>query len=171
DPTKRAGKLGGMSKSNALDYVLEAEEILNLNNAPPGNNIMLVHPTANSFLKANDLVAAADRRGMNPAIQTGVVGQVYNTTIAMSQCVNYAASVFADTQDGAVNNSPNGYAAGEAGALTVTDPGNNWQVGEFAVIAGNDQPTYITATCGTSSITLNEPLKYAVAHSAVIKHY
>ena len=48
-------------------------------------------------------------------------------------------------------------------------------IGEFAVVAGNDQPTYITAaTTGsgaTTAITLNEVNKYATAASAPLTVY
>jgi len=46
-------------------------------------------------------------------------------------------------------------------------------VGEYVTVAGNDQPTYLTATVGDpcTSITLNEALKYAVADDAVCRRY
>lgn len=170
EPTKRAGGIGAMTKTNSADYILEAEEILNLNNAPAGTRIAVVHPTAFTKLQLNELFARADARGGAGAVMTGQVGRVYNTQVIMSQCVNYAYLPSLDTQDSSINNS-GGYDAGEDGALTVVDPGTNWTVGEYAVVAGNDQPTYISATNGTTSITLNEALKYDVIDTAVIKHY
>ena len=48
-------------------------------------------------------------------------------------------------------------------------------VGEFAVVAGNDQPTYIAAatagTGATTAITLNEANKYATAAGAALAVY
>jgi len=78
----------------------------------------------------------------------------------------------ADTDlTGAVNNS-GGYAAGEAGQLAVDGITGAWVTGEFVNVAGNDQPTYIAAhheTAGeTDGVTLNEPLKYAVANDATL---
>lgn len=170
-PSKRAGRLGAMTTSNASDFILEAEEVLTDNLAPMDNlRTAIVHHTVNTKLMGTDVFQRADARGGSNTIQTGEVGTIYNTRVIMSQNVNYVNSASADTQDGAVNNV-GGYSAGETGALTVTDPGENWEVGEYAVIDGNDQPTYLTATTGTTSITLNEALKYDVLNSAVIKHY
>jgi len=170
-PRKRAGKLNGMTASNAADYILEAEEVL-AGNLAPMNNIRtaIVHHTTNTKLMSNELFQRADQRGASPAVQTGEVGRVFNTRIVVSQNVNYCYLPSADTQTATVNNS-GGYAAGTTSALTVTDPGTNYTTGEFVNVAGNDQPTYLTATTGTTSITLNEALKYAVADAAVITHY
>jgi len=170
-PSKRAGRLGGMTTSNAEDYILEAEEVLADNLAPmDGLRTAIVHHTVNTKLMGTDVFMRSDARGMDPSVQTGQVGTVFNTRVIMSQNVNYVNSASADTQDGAINNT-GGYAAGHTAAMTCTDPGENWEVGEYAVVEGNDQPTYLTATTGTTSITLNEALKYDVADAAVIKHY
>lgn len=170
-PSKRAGKLGGMTADNADQYILEAEEVLTDNLAPmEGLRTAIVHHTVNTKLMNTDIFQRADARGSNPTVQTGEVGTIYNTRVIMSQNVNYVNSASADTQSATVNNA-GGYAAGVTTALTVTDPGNNWTAGEYAVIAGNDQPTWVSTTNGTTSITLNEALKYAVANSAVITHY
>ena len=170
-PSKRAGRLNGITTSNASDYILEAEEVLTDNLAPmEGLRTAIVHHTVNTKLMGTDVFQRADARGGNNTIQTGEVGTIYNTRVVMSQNVNYVAASGADTQTGAINNS-GGYAAGVTSALTVTDPGNNWVAGEYAVVEGNDQPTWISATNGTTSITLNEELKFAVADAAEITHY
>jgi hypothetical protein len=47
-------------------------------------------------------------------------------------------------------------------------------VGEFVVLAGDDQPTWATAEAGTgatSSVTLNQALKYAVSAGAAVTVY
>lgn len=170
-PAKRSGKLDGLTTSNGPDFILEAEEVLQGNFAPmDGFYVAIVHQSVNTKLMNNQLFQEADRRGNNPTVQTGEVGTVFNTRVFMSQNVNYVNAALADTQSATVNNV-GGYAAGHAAAMTVTDPGDNYQVGEFVTIDGNQQPNYLSATTGTTSITLNEPLKYAVANSAVITHY
>lgn len=170
-PSKRAGKLNGITTANASDYILEAEEVLTDNLAPmEGLRTAIVHHTVNTKLMGTDVFQRADARGGNNTILTGEVGTVYNTRVIMSQNVNYVAASGADTQTAAVNNT-GGYAAGTATALTVTDPGDDWAVGEYAVIAGNDQPTWVSVTGSATSITLNEALKYAVIDTAVITHY
>jgi len=171
-PEKRAGRLGALTTSNASAFILEAEEVLFDNLAPAdGIRTAIVHHTAQTKLMENSEFMKANERGQDQAtLRTGVVGTVYNTSVIMSQDVNYVRAANADTQSAAVNNS-GGYAAGSVAAMTVTDPGTNYQVGEYVNIAGNDQPTYLTATTGTTSITLNEALKYAVVDTAVITHY
>lgn len=170
-PRKRAGRLDGMTAANADDYILEAEEVL-AGNLAPMNVIRnaIVHHTVNTKLMSNELFQRADARGSGQTVLTGEVGTIFNTRVIVSQNVNYCYGASADTQTAAVNNS-GGYAAGSVAAMTVTDPGTNYTAGEFVNIAGNDQPTYLTATTGTTSITLNEALKYAVTDAAVITHY
>lgn len=172
DPTKRAGKLGGMTSANAADYILEAEEVLAGNLAPmDGLWTAIVHHTVNTKIMGAELFERVDARGADGAtVRTGEVGKVYNTRVIMSQNVNYVYGPNTDRVTAAVNNS-GGYAAGTTSALTVTDPSTNYTVGEYVTIAGNDQPTYLTATNGTTSITLNEALKYAVEDAAVVQHY
>ena len=69
----------------------------------------------------------------------------------------------------------NALAAGAAGSQAVTLADYAVNIGEFAVVAGNDQPTYITAaTTGsgaTTAITLNEANKYATAAVAPLTVY
>lgn len=169
-PAKRAGKLRSMSKSNSADYILEAQQVLHTQLAPDSVRAGMVHQTAQTFLQSNELFASAEKRGNNNTLTTGRVGQIYNTDIMMSQNVSWVDRTLADFQSATVNNS-GGYAAGHATAMTVTDPGTNYTVGEFVVLEENGQPTYLTATTGTTSITLNEALKYAVTNASAITHY
>lgn len=170
-PAKRAGKLGGMTSTNSKDYVLEAEEVLFDNLAPEDQLYSaIVHQTVNTLLMNTELFQRADARGTNPSVQTGEVGEIFNTRVFKSQNVNYVNAALADTQTAAINNT-GGYAAGTATALTVTDPGTDWTAGEYVVIAGNQQPNFVASTASATSITLDEALKYAVVDTAVITHY
>lgn len=169
-PEKRAGKLGGMTKSNSGDYILEAQEVLHTNKAPAGLKTALVHQTAQTFLQGNTLFAAANQRGNANTLTTGSVGTIYNSLVEMSQDVNHVSDLYTDVVIAAVNNT-GGYAVGHASAMTVTDPSTNYTAGEYVVLEENGQPTYLTATNGTTSITLNEPLKYAVTDTSVVTHY
>jgi hypothetical protein len=132
--------------------------------------VAIVHHTANTKLMRSDDFARMDARGSDGTIMTGRVGKVYNTNIVMSQDVNYAKTENCDTEDKAINLTA-GYAAGTTSALTTDGGGTAYTVGEYVVVAGNDQPTFATAATSTTSVTLNEALKYAVVDDAVIKHY
>lgn len=170
-PLKRAGKLGGMTKTNAADYILEAEEVLTGNLAPlDGLWTAIVHHTANTKLMSTDIFQRSDARGTDPTVQTGEVGVVYNSRVVMSQNVNYVYSPNADTEAKAINNAA-GYAAGSTAAMTVDGGATNFTVGEYVVVETNGQPTFATAATGATSVTLNEELKYAVADDDVVTHY
>lgn len=171
-PSKRAGRLNKMTKTNASDFILEAEEVLAGNLAPmEGLNTAIVHHTTRTKLMGSPDFSRVDGRGVDQAtVRTGQVGIVYNTAVIMSQDVNFALTASADTQTATINNS-GGYAAGVTAALTVTDPGDDWVIGEYVVIDGNDQPTFLIATASATSLQLNEQLKLAVIDTAPITHY
>lgn len=170
-PAKRAGRLGKMTKDNAADFILEAEEVLADNNAPLGGVwAAVVHHTANTKLMRSGTFERMDARGPDGSVMTGRVGKVYNTNVVLSQDVNYVDAASADSEDKAVNNA-SGYAAGHVTAITTDGGGTAYTVGEYVTIDGNDQPTFATAATATTSVTLNEALKYAVVDDAVIKHY
>lgn len=171
EPLKRAGRLGKMTKANAADYILEAEEVLMGNLAPDGQRTAIVHHTANTKLMGSDLFQRADARGVNPTVITGEVGVVYNTRVVVSQNVNYVYQPNADIQTAGTISNAGGYPAGTTGSLTTTDPGTDWTVGEFVLIDGNDQPNYITAATLGTAITLDEELKYDVVDTAPIVHF
>lgn len=171
-PRKRAGKLLGMSKTNSADYILEAQEALLTNNAPAELVDAIVHQTTQTFLQGNELFASAEKRGSSETLTTGRIGQIYNTNIIMSQNANYVYEPNADIEKGTVATG-GGQAAGYAGAIAVTaDFAHTLVVGEFFVCKENGQPTYITATNGTTSVTLNEELKFPIlAASEVVSYF
>ena len=167
-PAKRAGKLGGVTKTNSPDFILEANEILHLNNAPSGLRQAVVHPTMQTFLQANDLFARADSRGSNEQIVTGRVGQIYNTFVNMSQNVPYCNKTLADIQATTLNGAK---VPGNT-SVTIVDPGTDPVVGEYLVLEENGQPTYIvTATTPGTVYVLNEGLKYAATNGSAVTHY
>ena len=170
-PAKRAGRLDNITKDNAADFILEAEQVLSDNKAPMGGvYVAVVHHTANAKLMRSSTFERFDARSSDGTVMTGRVGKVYNTTVVMSQDVNFVDTGLADTEDKAVMNAA-GYPAGHATAITTDGGGTSYTVGEYVVIAANDQPTFATAATSTTSVTLNEPLKFAVVDDAVIKHY
>lgn len=170
-PAKRAGRLDTITKDNAADFILEAEQVLSDNKAPMGGvYVAVVHHTANAKLMRSTTFERMDARGSDGTVMTGRVGKVYNTSVVMSQDVNYADSSLADIELKAVNNS-GGYPAGHATTMTVDGGGSDYIIGEYVVIGGNDQPTICTAFTSTTALTLNEPLKFAVVENDVITHY
>jgi len=173
-PNNRVGRLGNLSAANSKDFVLEAREQLNVQKAPlEGRNLVLA-PVSETALLKNELFIAAQMRGdFGTALESATLGRILGFDTYMDQNVNsvYVTNCDADTT-GTVTNA---LAAGLGGSQAVTLADRAVNVGEFAVVAGNDQPTYITAaTAGsgaTTAITLNEVNKYATAGSAALTVY
>lgn len=169
-PRKRAGKLNGMTKDNAPDYIIEAETVLTDNSAPmDGLRTAIVHHTANAKLMLSSLFTRVDQRGLDQAnVRTGEVGIIFNTRVVMTQYVNY---VYAPNTDSQIGTSAEARPAGYSGAIAINDPGQDPTPGEYFVFEENGQPTFITAATGGTSVTLNEELKFAVTSGGDFTHY
>lgn len=175
--SKRAGKLSGsgatgLSSSTAQDYGLEAREVLNRNKAyVDGRNLVLSPASETAFLKS-ELFVAADKRGDNgSALESARLGRILGFETFMDQNVPYISETSADTVAGTITNA---LAAGGSGSQSCTVTGYEANVGEFAVVAGNQQPTHITArtaSSNTTAMTLSEANKYATLAGAVVTVY
>jgi hypothetical protein len=163
-PQNRIGRLGALSALNAKDYVLDARERLNVNKAPLDGRRLVMAPTAETAMLKTELFIAAQQRGDGgTALETATLGKILGFDTFMCQNVNCVLS--ADTEALALTGD---HAAGDSSACNVTITGT---VGEYLVLAGNDQPTYMTDAT-TGAVVLNEPLKYAVtAGAGVATHY
>ena len=171
-PAQRVGRLGALSASNAKDYVLDAREKLNVHKAPLDGRRLVMAPTAETAMLKTDIFLKANERGDGgTALENATLGRILGFDTFMCQNVNCVLSGTDHDLTGAVNNA-GGYAAGEAGQVSVDGITGAWATGEFVNVAGNDQPTYISAhheTGGnTDGVTLNESLKYAVANDAAL---
>jgi hypothetical protein len=172
-PTRRVGRLGNLSSANSKDYVLEAREILNINKAHQMDRNLVLSPTSETALLKNELFIKANERGDGgTALENALLGRILGFDTYMDQNVNCVSSG-AETDETFVVTSAR--AAGYAGVLAGTGMTGAVTTGEFLNVAGNDQPTYITAhteTAGdTTDVTLNEPLKFAVSASAATVRY
>ena len=173
-PSKRVGRLGNLSASNSKDFVLEARETLNVNKAPlEGRNLVLA-PVSETALLKNELFIAAQMRGdFGTALESATLGRILGFDTYMDQNVNSVSVQNCEVD--ATGTVTSALAAGSGGSQTVTLADYEVNVGEYAIVAGNDQPTYITAkTSGggaTTAITLNEVNKYATAASAALTVY
>jgi len=172
-PAGRSGRLGNLTSANAKDYLLEARERLNVNKAPvAGRNLILAPSAETALLKCDMFIKANERGDGGTALENAQLGRILGFETYMDQNVNSMLATSADIEDGAIDNA-DGYPAGHAAAMTADTFTSAAVVGEYVTVAGNDQPTYLTATVGDpcTSITLNEALKYAVADDAVCRRY
>ena len=180
-PSSRVGRLSNLTAQNSKDYVLEARETLNVNKAPlEGRNLVLA-PVSETALLKNELFIAAQMRGdFGTALESATLGRILGFDTYMDQNVNSVSILNCDADTtGTVTGA---LAAGVGGSQAVTLADYAVNAGEFAVVAGNDQPTYITAatTTGTvgvkgsgttTAITLNEANKFATLASAALTVY
>ncbi len=163
-PADRAGKLNGLTAATSYDDVLEARQILNENLAPQmGRNLVLSSAAETALLKNTMFVKANERGDGGTALENAVLGRIAGFNTYLDQNVNTCVTG-ADTAALSITEP---HAAGYASTLEITITGN---AGEFLVIAGNDQPTYMT-TATTGAVVLNEALKYGVLDNAVVTHY
>jgi hypothetical protein len=171
-PAARVGRLANLSASNSKDYVLEARERLNINKAPlEGRNLVLAPVSETSLLK-NELFIAAQQRGdFGSALESATLGRILGFDTYMDQNVNSVQIANCDVDTGGTVTSA--LPAGGSGSQAITAGTYKPVGGEFAVVSGNDQPTFITAVAGTPTdhITLNEPNKYATLASAPLAVY
>lgn len=171
-PAKRAGALGQLSSSNARDYLLDARETMNTNLCPLEGRMLFLAPSAETpFLKTDLFVAANQRGDGGTALDQALLGRILGFNTYMGQNVNHLPSGFSDVATGTVTAA---LAANGSGSQACSVVGYVANVGEYAVVAGNDQPTYLTAktaTTDTTAVTMNEANKYATAAGAAITIY
>ena len=169
DPSKRAGRLGNLTRESAYDAVVDCDQILNTNKAPAENRSLLLAPNSKAaMLKVDTFVQAMKRGDGGSTLETAILGQVLGFDTYMFQNVN---SVLAGCDYVQFNLDATGEAAGYAGVIAAAAISTTATVGEYCVIAGNDQPTYLTNKANSTSLTLNEPLKYDVQASAMVTRY
>jgi len=170
-PSKRAGRLQNLSSADSHETVLDARKILNDDKAYPQGRSLILSSASETALLKNDLFIRADKRGDGgSALETARLGHILGFDTYLDVNVNSVAQSGTDVvTTGTVTNA---LAAGSGGAQTVVI-GSDVTVGEFFVVTGNDQPTYITAASGspTTSVTLNEVNKFATLGAATTQRY
>jgi hypothetical protein len=173
-PAKRSGRLENLTSANAKDYVLEVREVLNVNKAPAAGRSLILSPASETALLKTDMFIKANERGDGgTALENAQLGRILGFTTYMDQNVNTVnkAACYGQYIEGTITNA---LAAGGSGSQACLVTGYESEVGEYAIVAGNNQPTYITAvthSTDTTAVTLNEANKYATLSSAVLTVY
>lgn len=168
-PTKRTGRLQNLTGDNAEGYLLEAKQILTENKAPQDGRRLMMAPSAEAaMLKTGNFVRADQRGDGGRTLATGQLGHVYGFDTFVGQNVNNALQVAADVDT--TLTVTNALAAGGSGSQVTAGLTGAVVTGEYLVVAGNDQPTYITAHTESSgdtvAVTLHEANKYATLAAA-----
>ena len=168
----RAGKLCGLTATTSQDDVLEARQRLNENLAPmTGRNLVLSPASETALLKNSMFIKANERGDGGTALENATLGRILGFNTYLDQNV---ACVMTGADTNTTYLTAGATLAGSA-SINPVDAGFDAaaHVGEYCVLAGNDQPTWITALGdGTpEELTLNEALKYGVLNDAQITLY
>ena len=87
------GKLGGLSASNAKDYVLDANEKLNIAKCPVDGRKLVMAPTSETAMLKTDLFLKANERGDGGnAARERQLGRILGFDTYMAQNVNCVLS-------------------------------------------------------------------------------
>jgi hypothetical protein len=166
-PARRVGRLGNLTAVNAYEYAVELDKVLNINKAPvDGRNLVLSAASKASMLLCDKFVKANERGDGGLALRTARLGDILGFATYMDQNVNSIQT----GADIATHTITEPYAAEYAGTQACAGIGALASVGEYLVVAGNDQPTWVSAK-DTDTFTLNEGNKYATSDNAVATRY
>lgn len=164
-----AGQLGGLTSSNAGDYLLDARQVLNVNKAyVDDRNLVLGSVSETTMLKDPSFTQAYLVGDDGSALRNASLGRKFGFDIFMAQNQPYVGAQ--TVVSGAVNNAA-GYAAGTT-SLTVDGLSAAITVGTWVTIAGDGAPHRIVSTTGGATPTamvITPALKAAVVDNAVIQ--
>lgn len=163
------GGLQLMTKSNAPDYVLDANTELDLNKAPKASRRLVLGPRAHKACLGADLFVSSDKRGdEGTALRTASLGSVYGLDAFMDQNTPYRAPGDAEHEDAVTDAA---YSAGDT-AVNTTITYANVVVGDYVDIAGKVyRITAATDDTGDANITLDRGLEADVGAGDAVIHY
>lgn len=166
-----AGRLTEMTKVNASDFVVEADEVLNTNRAPRSGRALVLSPRASALCKSNELFISAEKRGdSGSALETAELGQVFGFRTFMDQNVTLVRTENADTALGVTD----GAEAAGATVIETTVPFASVTAGDYVVFEGEGRPHRVASVADASSdadITLVEGLVNAIDSGAAVTVY
>lgn len=171
----RVGKLRGLTSSNAYSTTLEAREKLNRSLAWTSGRNLVLAPGSETAMLSTELFVSAEKRGdMGSALEEARLGRIAGFDTFMDQNVN--GVLYNSSRDVQESTASAAIAAGASGALTAMDFSSYVvEAGQFVIAEENGQPTWATAATDsggdTTSVTLNEELKYAVTSGGAIVAY
>lgn len=151
----KVGRLSSIAAATCHEWVLDARETLNRNLAPQDEKrSLLLAPTSETAMLKNSLFIKANERGDGgAALENARLGRIYGFETFAPQNVS-SVRTGADTAVGTVTDAA---AAGTTASQPCTVTGYEVVVGEYATVAGDDQPNVVsgrTAATDTTAITL-----------------
>jgi hypothetical protein len=166
------GQLGGMTKSNAADYLLGSRTIMNNLKWGSNRNMLLTPESESKILADKDLITADKVGDEGTTLREASLGKKYGLSSFMAQNTSYVKKSLTDYVEGAVN-----YASGYlAGATTITIDGFAAAIanGSYVTIAGSMYPHRVVSTIGgatPTSMVITPGLVEDVIDNAVVTSY
>lgn len=166
------GALGGLTSSNAVQYITGVRNQMNRNKAYVDGRNLILTPNSETFFLQNSQFTDANRIGDDgTALREASLGRKLGYDIFM--CQNQPSiSTGQTTLNGAING---GNLAAGSTVLTVNSFTGAVTTGNWMTIAGDGTPYRITAhseTLGnTVSITISPPLRNLITTTSVVKTY
>ncbi len=165
----QAGTFGGLSTSNAAEYMVGAREVLERNLAPEDPRYLALGTASEAKVLQNSLFIKADERGDTSGLNEAFIGRKFGFGVWKGQ--NVPSLVGANGLGAGAVNEANGYAAGTT-VLTVDAFGASEVVpGDWISIGGKIYHVTATDNATATEITLEYGLVAAVANDAVITVY
>lgn len=160
------GTLGGLSNSNAVDYITETREVMNVNLAHDDGRNLVLTPSSETKVLQNATFHQADRLGdQGTALREASLGRKFGFDTWMAQ--NMRSITGSNPGVGAVDNA-DGYPIGTT-VLTVDGFGASEVVpGNWVSIAGRPYHVSATDNATATELTLEYGLTRAVVNDAVI---
>ena len=171
-PADRVGRLENLASATSYETVLDARQVLNANLAPPDaqRHLVLSSLSETALLKNEMFVKANERGDGGEALENARLGKIGGFNTWMAQ--NVASKVGGDVVTGTITNA---LAAGGSGSQACSILLHVVTIGEFCTVAGNDQPTWVTAetdnATDTTAVTMHEVNKFATGAGAVATVY
>lgn len=169
--TYEEGRINEMTKTNAPDFVLDANTRLDINRCPKQGRYLVLGPRAQKATLGAELFVSTEKRGdEGTALREASLGAVYGMASFMDQNMPYSDVTAADTATGDTDNAE---AAGSTLIETDIADAADITAGCYFTIEGEGKPYRIASKANDPvDITIASPgLRDAVAASAAVTVY
>lgn len=163
-----AGKLGGMSSTNAKEYILQTRKVMNINKAYVTGRNLIVGPDTETTILLDDSFTSAEKVGdEGTALREASLGRKLGFNIFMSQNV----PEFTNTDTGTADDIDNGNIAVGSTVITLTDS-QYATIGDMITVAGDATPQRVTANNGTNEeLTITPGLRNVIVDADAVVVY
>lgn len=168
------GQFGGLTGSTSKDYILGLREKMNVNKAPDMARNLILNPSSETSILANDLFNSADKVGDDgTALRQASLGMKLGFNHFMCQNMSNVVNTPDISADGLLVNNVAGY---PVGTTTITVDGSSTAIPANSWIKFNSSktPYRVVSSVGAgtpTSITITPALRHAVVNDEAITIY